>query len=372
MIRFERHFLLTILALSVVWPSSCGKTMKVKRFMRYDASARSYILCDSPWRDCDTITELRDDGPQVWYRIGGEFVPGPSLGTYSVVGGKWGLLRELPTDSAEVRILTEPVFDAMQVFSEGLAAVQTGGQWGFVDTGGHMAIAAQYDTAGWSSKWHGLFLDGMAWVSKDGKSFRINKLGQHTGSGTYEIDARQVFQRVTKTTGMDPFDARFRIGGMMTWFKEQGRWGILDEQESVLVKPAFAKPATFRPFRDTLVWVWGDSAIGLWKKDGGWVLPPRFDIVRVFPAHTWVNIGGQSRGYDPLSGYIVEGGKWGLVDSTGAIVIEPGKERVEFGDRQVPVKVNGRWMYRWKGKYQEGPGSELDDILKNIQGLGSP
>lgn len=335
--------------------------------MMNDASALTYILCDSPWRDCDTITELRYDGSLVWYRVGGHVEPGPPSSGGSAIGGRWGLLREHLSDSAEVRILTEPVFEATQVFSEGLAAVQTGGRWGFVDTSGQMAIAAQYDTAGWSPKWHGRFLHGTSWVSKDGTSYRINKLGQRTGSGPYEIDARLAFQHVSRTTGMDPFDVHFRVNGMMTWFEEQGRWGILDEQESVFVKPAFARPARFRPFRDTLVWVWGDSAIGLWKKDGGWVLPPRFDFVRVSPAHTWVNVGGHSRGYDPLSGYHVEGGDWGLVDSTGAIVIEPGKESVEFGDWQVPLKVNGRWMYRWKGQYQEGPGSELDDLLKSIQ-----
>jgi hypothetical protein len=56
-------------------------------------------------------------------------------------------------------------------FSEGLAAVEINGKWGFLDKSGLMVIATQYDHAA-------NFSEGLAAVQINGKWGFINKFGQ--------------------------------------------------------------------------------------------------------------------------------------------------------------------------------------------------
>ncbi len=57
-------------------------------------------------------------------------------------------------------------------FNQGLAAAQTNGKWGFIDTTGKFVIQPQYDDAGDFSE------DGTADVSLGGVEITIDKTGK--------------------------------------------------------------------------------------------------------------------------------------------------------------------------------------------------
>ena len=72
-------------------------------------------------------------------------------------------------------IVIEPQFDNARSFSEGLAAVTTGGKVGFIDRSGRKVIPAQFDTAA-------SFREGLARVTLGDKEVKI---GYVDASGRY-------------------------------------------------------------------------------------------------------------------------------------------------------------------------------------------
>lgn len=69
------------------------------------------------------------------------------------------------------KIIVNPIFEDVFVFSEGVAACKTNGLWGYIDSSGTWAIQPQYKTASTFNK-------GLAKVEKDGMIFSINRSGK--------------------------------------------------------------------------------------------------------------------------------------------------------------------------------------------------
>ena len=80
-------------------------------------------------------------------------------------GGKWGFVDTLGT----IPIACQ--FDSEMLFQEGLSAVKQGNKWGFVNTSGIFVIPAEYDYAE-------SFFKGKALVEIDDEQFYINKKGE--------------------------------------------------------------------------------------------------------------------------------------------------------------------------------------------------
>ena len=80
-------------------------------------------------------------------------------------GEKYGYMTFLYCE-----MVIEPRFKDVKFFSEGLAAVRIGSQWGFVDKTGTVRISPQFSDADW-------FHEGVAAVAIDGKWGYIDKRG---------------------------------------------------------------------------------------------------------------------------------------------------------------------------------------------------
>jgi hypothetical protein len=57
-------------------------------------------------------------------------------------------------------------------FGEGLAAIKVGGKWGYIDKGGRIVINPQFDSVG-------LFSEGLADVGLGGRHGSIDKTGRY-------------------------------------------------------------------------------------------------------------------------------------------------------------------------------------------------
>ena len=67
-------------------------------------------------------------------------------------------------------------FDGAEHFSEGLAAVEVNGRWGFMDTSGKVVIDPQYLPRIWGSPM--IFCEGLAAVRTETGTGFINKSGE--------------------------------------------------------------------------------------------------------------------------------------------------------------------------------------------------
>ncbi len=81
------------------------------------------------------------------------------------LGNKYGFIDR------SGQMVINPQFGFAESFSEGLARVQLGNKYGFIDRSGQMVINPQFDSAG-------SFSEGLAAVELGDDSYRINKQGQ--------------------------------------------------------------------------------------------------------------------------------------------------------------------------------------------------
>jgi hypothetical protein len=301
---------------------------------------------------------VSENATHIWYNVGGRSrlrptLTGASTGDYYVDGGRWGVLKRIRSDLNVFEELTDPVFDTFLDFSEDLAAVSQEGRWGFIDTSGNMVVDCRFDTVPAShrphdAKWYYGFRNGQAWVRQDGRSFRIDRKGRRMDERDYEIDPFYLID----CAGLDD-----PIPVYATWFRENGRWGVMDETAHTVVAPAFDAPMDFRSFRGDLVWMEHEGRWGLWdEKARQWKLIPQFDHVEVRDNLTWANVGGR------LALLSVVEGSWALVDSLGSIAIPLGAAPDLVRSGIMPDHVDGKWGYWYDGRLNRAPRS-LDYLL---------
>lgn len=184
---------------------------------------------------------------------------------------------------------TERFFNNGLPFSEGLAAVQSGGQWGFIDLMGNYVIAPSFQRAG-------SFVDGLAPAMSKGLWGYIN--------------VRGVFVIEPKFTRARDFHC-----GLAAVYKD-GRWGYINKEGKFAIFPRYHEAGDFSEdlaavrtrknyrgwgyisprnrftlpiryndagkFSDGLAPVAGDRRWGYVNIRGEWEIPSQFDDARPF------------------------------------------------------------------------------------------
>lgn len=248
---------------------------------------------------------------------------------------KWGFINR------EGVFINKPEYDELKDFCEGLAAVKKYGKWGYIDKKGIEVIKPQFTMAG-------NFSEGLASVKIDKEWGYIDK------SGKFAIEPQ--------------FGIVYDFSGGLARVREgqdiDDDWGYINKNGKFVIKPKFD---SLYDFHDGLArfsiegeghgYVNRDGKIIIEELEsaddfsGGWA------FIRTKEKSGFINTKGEfifdASDYSIDTAEISEGlapigkkGKWGYVDMSGNIVIEPQFEDAKgFIEGAARVQTNGKWGY---------------------------
>ena len=241
-------------------------------------------------------------------------------------------------------------------FSEGMAAVNKDGKWGFIDTSGNEVVACIYDrvlnfSEGLASVTVGTVLTGMkcGYINKTGETIipfdYLLAYSFNDGLAAVTKDARS-FGYIDKSGAtVIPFDYVFTKGfndGLSDVAKDWDSWGHIDKDNNEVIPFIFEN---IRPFSEGLAafairkpsanddWIWGYI-----DKNGNEVVPCIYDEAEMFSEGMaavgmgeWPNI------------------KWGFIDKTGEEVV-PCAYDYTFGFFEGVASVQKDFIYKFIDK----------------------
>ena len=232
-----------------------------------------------------------------------------SVESHNKVRGKWINNSKWGFLNTKGEVIFFPGVTYLSGFREGLAFFRKGGRTGYLDTTLHVAIQLRFKSAG-------SFYEGRARATGvDGSEYYIDKSGKklfdnHEGG---EIQNGRAF------------------------FKINGKYGFIDKDGKVLVRPTFDGA---NHFGDDLAAVKVGQKWGFINDSGQFVIEPKFDEAGVF-----------SEGMVSVS----INGKWGFVDKSGEVVVlflfdkwtywfENGIARVRLDNKIGYIDVTGKYI----------------------------
>lgn len=167
------------------------------------------------------------------------------LADYEKPADLWGFIDK------QGRVAIDPVFDAVEPFSEHLAAVNKEGKWGFINLQGKMVILPQYRSA-WS--FHG----NRARVKP------FDQPDQYIEPGGKPIPANGWIAADDFCEGL----AKVRAGQL---------FGYIDSSGTMVIPPLYARAWNFT-LGTAMVEL--DNKFGLIDRDGHYILDPRYDKIK--------------------------------------------------------------------------------------------
>lgn len=315
------------------------------------------------------------------YHVNGPFREG--LAAVSTALGKGSTLTRYGFMDSTGQVVFDPVYDAVQWFSDGLAFVRKGKKTGAVDRAGKLVIPMEYDGV---VEPYG-FRDGLAQVRKGRMTLLIDKTGHvlaqvptgdhwwrwseglyplHRLGSNYEVvdkSGRTVFDVSATSLGFEIGEfGRFSNGLAPVHKGGQPRlWGFVDRTGKVVIAPAFLMVGTFSEglvpiVTDAVNW---DRAWGYADTMGQVVIAPAFRRAESFSEGLAVveTLAWVENPYKP--GGIIRELKFGYIDRTGAFGIpawfhragpfRDGIAYVDEGGIHGFIDKTGRYIWRAAG-----------------------
>jgi len=191
-----------------------------------------------------------------------------------MVGDQWGFIDKAGNEAVPL------AYSSVKQFSEGLAAVREGdwrtGKWGFIDREGNVAVPFEYDGAG-------SFSGGLARVTQDGKCGYIDKTGKI--GIPFEYDAAADFSEGLAAVNIGATNYGFD-------YTEGGKWGFIDKTGEMVVPAIYdslhmapaddgnLSPTGFHEGLAAVMAIEGDRANwGFIDKTGKVVVPIEYEVV---------------------------------------------------------------------------------------------
>lgn len=247
------------------------------------------------------------------------------------------------------KLVIPAIYDDVQPFSEGLAAVEKNGKCGFIDKNGEEIVPPVYD-------WVSDFNNGFAIIEKDRKFGFIDKTGKEIVSPIYEsMPPSSKWYLVYLSSFNDGLAA----------VRENKKWGFIDKTGKLVIPTIYED---IQPFREGLAAVKKDGKWGFIDKKGKLVIPA------VFYSASWFNEGLAS--FDKVlkteQGVVYKSDvRSGFIDRTGKIVIPAIYEEVQdFSEGLAAVKKNEKWGFIDKTGKTVIP-FIYDEVVRFIEGLAA-
>lgn len=231
-----------------------------------------------------------------------------------LIGEEWGYIDREGT----VKIGAN--FKLARDFHEGLAAVKIKNDWGYCDTTGKVVIKPRFESAG-------DFNAGLA----------VAYVRQ--GSKDFPKKVQEDANKILNTKDKEKEKAALGNNEALMAIVRSRRAGFIDRSGKFLIKPQYTYAA---PFEDGLALVKEDDKYLYLDKEGKVKLSPSAKSAKSF-----------SEGLAAIK----EGEKWGFIDTLGKVVIKPSFDDVQsFYGELAAAKQGDEWGFIDKrGKWQIKP-----------------
>ncbi len=204
------------------------------------------------------------------------------------------------------KVVVEPKYDSVGIFSEGMCSVASNNTYGYIDTTGREVIPLKYDSAS-------VFGDGLAPVKFLGAFGYIDKKGIFMIDGPFE-DASPFYEHLAAV-------------------KLHGKWGYIDTTGKIAIEPRFTQANPF--FNGVAPASITESApykFALIDRSGIEKTPYKYDYI----SSIWGNHETSVELND----------KWGIIDDSGREIISPAYDiPFSFFNDKAKVNLNGREFY---------------------------
>ena len=189
-------------------------------------------------------------------------------------------------------------------FSEGLAAVQSGGRWGYIDLMGNYVISPAFERAG-------SFSDGLAPAMKNGHWGYINPRGAFVIEPIY--------------TKAEEFHEGYAAVNL------RGRWGFINKNGKYIVRPSYYEAGNFSDGLAPVRTKTNYRGWGYIRTNGKFAIPRRYNIAGDF-----------GDGLAPVAA----DARWGYVNVRGEWDIPAQFDDARsFSEGLAAVKREKRWGY---------------------------
>jgi hypothetical protein len=244
----------------------------------------------------------------------------------------------------------EPIFETVNSFVEGLAAVKINHNWGFIDKSGKVVIAPQFNP--WQAQFNSYFSEGLVAVNfnsgKDEKNSIDANDVQNLRWGFADKNGKVVIPPVFMGELSNPpffsdglasvmFSSAFPKSQLL--MSVSAKYGYINQNGDTVIEPTYDKAFAFVK---GLALVEKDGKYGFINKNGEVVIPLIYDSLSQFSEdlsvasldkkYFLINKRGNrisSKNYDFLDDFseglakFTENGKFGFIDKAERIIIRP-------------------------------------------------
>ncbi len=238
-----------------------------------------------------------------------------------------------------------PIFERVNSFSEGMAAVKINHKWGFIDKTGKVVVEPQFNL--WQAEFNSSFSDGLVAINfSNGKDEKSNNDSNNVGDIKWGFaDKKGKIVIPPKFIGDYFYPPRFSEGlsSIKSAYGFDKKYGYIDKSGEYVIQPTYDKAYDFK---DGLAIVEIDGKEGFINAKGDVVIPLIYDTVSFFSdGYSVVMLNGKTTfidkfGNNPTNKYFdsldsfseglarfLENDKYGFIDKKGNVVIKPFIER---------------------------------------------
>ena len=228
------------------------------------------------------------------------------------------------------------VAEQLLPFSEGVAGINIGGKWGFIDTYGKQVIDPVYSKV---RSYH----EGHAAVRLEKKWGLIDKKNKYVINPRFEEGMRDLSEGLIAVKGQESwgyidtsgktviamrYDEAKEFHEGTAAVRTKQKWGYIDTKGSYIIEPRFSDAGSFK---DGFAPVKLENNWGYIKKNGKIAIEPQFDTALEFR--------------EELAAVKIDG-NWGFINSNGKFTINPQYSGLgNFSEKVAAFNRNGRWGY---------------------------